>query len=216
MAINSYDTLRAEVFRWAARSDSTFSAAFPTFVSFCEDRLNDGAAGSGATDTPALRSRAMETSSSLTLSAGSATLPEDMLDVRKLHVPGLTPGLLMLPPERFAIYASAGVSGSVPIYAMIHAGALSVLPAVSGTVTLDYYRRHPEVTASNQTSPLLAAHGNLYLSGCLFEAFSFMQDAEVALGHLARMRSGIVGANRVAAAGRHAGKLSIRSRTWVP
>ena len=217
MAIDSYDTLKAEVQRWCARSDSIFAARFPTFVAFTEDRLNDGTAGTGtATDTPALRSRVMEASTSLALTDGAAPLPEDVLAVRKLHVPGLTPGLIMLPPERFAVFHAARVSGSVPIYASVHGGAISVLPAVTGTVELAYYQRHPRVLVSSQTSPLLTAHGNLFLSGCLFEAFSFMQEPELALGHMARLRSGIEGANRAAAGGRFLGKMSVRSRTWIP
>jgi hypothetical protein len=65
MAIADYTTLRAAVLSYAARSDSAFTAMFPTFVSLTEARIYDGAGRPGEdVYSPPLRSRAMEASTS--------------------------------------------------------------------------------------------------------------------------------------------------------
>ncbi len=218
MAVADYDTLKSAIQSYCARSDSKFAARIPDFVGFCEDRLYNGG-GSGendATYTPALRSSVLEyNGQSITLTAGEGTIPADCLELRKLYVDGAYWGVEYLPPERFYVEAQNDY-GTQPRYYTIEGTLLSVTPTADGALFIDYYRQLPAITESNKTGNMLAAHGLIYLELCLFEAFSWMQETELAVAHLAKGRGMILGANRTSDRLRFAGKLRSRSRVNIP
>jgi hypothetical protein len=216
MAVTEYDSLTAAIKIWCARSDSVFSAQVPNFVSMGEDRIYDGYGTKGeASYSPPLRSRHMEATTSIAVTSGSGTLPDDVIEPRKLYRPGDECGITYITPERWSA-VEANSSTGTPVYYTIEAGTIKVVPSATTTLSMLYYKRHPAITASYKEGPAILAHGNIYLEAALYEAFSFMQAVDMALAHAARCRSLIVGANRSAVAMRFAGPLRVRMRQPIP
>jgi len=216
LAIADYDTLKSAVQSWAARSDSKFAAQIPTFVGMAEDRIYYGAGEPGDPDyTPALRSSVMEVTAPVTATDGVATLPNNYLEARALTVENQRVGIEYLPPERFRVY-DANTSGTVPLYYTITGTTLEVSPAITGALSLSYYRRYDAISDTNPDEPVLIAHANVYLHLCLYAAFTLVRNAELAMSHLALGRSAIEGVNRQSALRRYPGPLRIRSRMVMP
>lgn len=216
MSIADYGTLRSAVLSYAARSDSVFTAMFPTFVALTEARLYDGAGKVGDdVYSPPLRSRAMEVSTTITITNGVGTWPENVLAVRKLFRDGDTEGLSYMPPERLAIELERYPSTGFPLYFTTQGSTLAVAPSTDTTLTLDYYGKYPAVTDTNTAGPLIVAHGLIYLELCLFEAFAWMQEVELAVQHLAKGRSMIEGANGRAMTARMPGPMRVRPRRVI-
>ena len=217
MAIADYDTLKAAIQSWAARSDSTFAAQVPTFVAMAEDRIYFGAGSPGSPDyTPALRATEMELTDTITATDGDATLPTDFLEMRSLTVADQTSGIEYMPPERFVITNENAAATTVPVYYTIRGTTLSVTPSYDGDLSLSYYRRFDAITPSNTVEALLQSYGNLYLYLGLFSAFTWMQEAELAISHVTLARSMIEGINNKSALARFPGPLRIRPRVLVP
>jgi len=216
MAIADYPSLQTEISVWLARTDSVITARVPTFIEAADARIYDGGDEPGSElYTPPLRTTAMETIATVTMTDGVGALPSDHLETRRLLVSGGTIGLTFLAPERFAEMAAVAGAGG-PYYHTVEAGSLKVYPAYTGDLSLSYYARYPVLSVDAPTNPIATAHGAIYLAGALFEAFTFLQKMDLALGHLAKMRSLIKGANATAQAQRFAGPLRVRSRLALP
>lgn len=214
--INDYDSLAAAIKVWCARSDSVFSAQIPNFVAMAEDRIYDGyGEGGGPADSPALRSRHMEVTETITVTDGIGTLEEHVISPRKLYRPADEVGITFITPERWST-VQANTPAGTPAYYTVEGSTLKLVPALTGPLSMLFYKRHPPITNGNKNGPVIAAHGNIYLEAALFEAFSFTQAAEPALAHAARCRSLISGANRSAQQMRYAGPLRVRHRQPIP
>lgn len=215
-AIIDYDTLKSTVQSYCARTDSTFTARMPVFVGLAEDRLYNGHGEPGEPlYSPPVRSRPMEATGTITITDGVGALPGDYLSMRKLFRPGDDVGLTYLAPERMAITGVSYPSG-VPMHYTTEGDFLKLTPQWSGDLTVLYYKRHPEVSATSITGPLIVAHGLAYLEATLIEAFSFLQDGENAVGHAAKLRGLVSGINRSATDLRYSGPLRVRQRQWIP
>jgi len=218
MIIADYDSLIASVKSYAARSDSSFNTALPVFVGLAEERLYNGQkdpGGNSGLDSDPLRISVMETSATLTLTSGAATLPDTYLAMRALARSGDTIGLKYLPPERQLVQIEIESAGT-PVWYSIQGATLSVVPVWSGTLTAIYYQRFPAITSSNKTGSLMSAAGLCYLEATLIEAFAWMREPEIALGHAAKLRGMIGGINRSATELRYSGPLRVRQRMAVP
>lgn len=217
MSITDYETLKSTAQAFAARSDTTFAARFPVFVSMAEDRLYYGAGTPGAADyTPALRSSTMELTTAITAASGEATLPADYLEARSIAVEDQRTGIEYMPPERWDIYNVNSSATSTPVYYTVKGTSLWLTPSYSGDVNLSYYRSFDRITPTNTSEALIEAHGNLYLYLVLFEAFAFMEDVELSMAYLMRARSAIEGVNSNASLRRFPGPLRIRPRVVMP
>jgi drug/metabolite transporter superfamily protein YnfA len=219
MAITEYDGLKAEIQAWCARSDSMMAGRIPAFVGLCEDRIYHG---SGAREedplySAPLRSSVMEHTVAVTLTDGTAPLPADFLDIRRLARDNDQAGLTILPPSRFAVEAEKLQGAGYPVYMTIEGQTLKVAPVFTGDLSLLYYRRFPAITDGNKAGPLLSAYGNIYFAGCLYEAFTWLQDTELAMGHLARFRSAVAGANSADSRHRYRGvPMRVMPRRPIP
>lgn len=198
MTINDYDSLRDEVGKWCARSDTTFRNRFETFLELAEDRIYNGAGDEGdPLQTAPLRSQVMQVTGTVALTSGTGTLPATLLELRGIHPVGHEWGIDYLSPERFDV-AQAAVKGSNALYYEVVGTALNVHPAITGSVNISYFQRFAAINSNNKTGDLLSAHAPIYLSALLFESYSWMEEVETAMGHLARYRSQVAGANRTA------------------
>ena len=210
-----YDTLKAAVLTWSARSDTTFRSQFDVLLALAEERLYLGA---GKIDDPTftepLRSSVMETTGTITMTDGEGDVPSNCLGFVKLYPTGGTIGTTGVTPERFA-ELDATLSGGQTLYHTVEARRIKVLPRLTGNLEATYYQRFDAITSSNKTGPLIIEHGLIYLPAVLFEGFSFMQEADLAAGHLARMRGMIAGANKTGVDLTFSGPQRVRPRVVI-
>lgn len=215
-AITDYDSLSAEIKVWCARSDASFSNRIETFIAFTEQRLYNGQGEQGdPLFCPALNAPEMETDWTVTFVAGVADVPGDMSTMRVVRRLGDDTGLDYLPPKQFWIRDAQVNSTLNPAYYTIEQGKIYVTPSYDGDLQVLYYKKFDAISSDNKTGTLLSKYPLLYLSGCLFEAFSFMQDADLAAGHWERYKSQVTGINASADSIRFGGA-PLRKRTRNP
>lgn len=183
--ITDLPSLCAAIALWATRTgDVDFEAACPVFVQLGTVRLNHD-----------LRTADMERfSQGITNTDGCSTLPDDFLGVRAVFTD--TPGhdaLEYVTPEHYA--ASYPHSG-VPHGYTIIGNELRTWPVASGSMTMVYYSRIPDLSADNPTNWLVAKYPNLYLYACLLEAAPFMEEDQRAQVWLQYYQTALGGANR--------------------
>ena len=215
MAIASYPSLKSALQTYAVRPDTTFGNQVPTFVQLAESRMYNGSGEAGdELYTPPLRSGAMEVTATVTMTSGVGALPTNALEVRKLYVSGQKTGITYQTPERWA-ELNENASAGTPVFYTIDAGSIKTTPAHTGNLLVTYFRKFDEISDTNATGEMILAHGDLYLEACLFEAFSFLQEPTLAIGHLAKYRGLLAGANRTAGSMRYPGPLRVRTRGLV-
>jgi hypothetical protein len=222
MAISDYNSLATAIKTWCARTTSTaFNNQIETFVSLAEQRMWNGS-GSGPSDPlfcDALNAPELETEATVTMVAGVGTLPSDVSTLRLIKRDGDTVGLDYLPPKQWAIRDNlpTGITDQPAYYTIEQNVTLKVTPSYDGDLTILYYKRDTAVSSVNTTSTTLTTYPMLYLSGCLFEAFSFMQEEALAMGHFARYRAILSGINSSIASVRYGGgPLKVRPRSRMP
>lgn len=218
MAISDYNSLAAEIKAWAARSDPAFSNRIETFIAFTEQRIYNGQGEPGdALYCPALNAPEMETDWIVTFTNGVADVPGDMSTMRTIRRAGDDVGLDYLPTKQFWIRDAEANTTLNPAYYTIEQGKIYVTPSYSGDLQILYYKKFDAISSDNPTGTLITKYPLLYLSGCLFEAFSFMQEADLAMGHWARHKSQIAGINASADSVRFGGgPLKVRVRNALP
>jgi hypothetical protein len=163
MTISTYTELQTALTNWLGRSD--LSDRYAEFIANAEARLNR-----------ALRVRDMETSSSLSLSSGSASLPSNYLEwLSARWVGDREQDLLYVEPDSEAWRFRYRPNGDPTMFTIL-AGSLHTRPSGgSDNVTLYYYRSIPDL-ATNSTNWLLTKAPDLYLNASLLEACVFVLD----------------------------------------
>lgn len=205
--ITDYDSLVAEVKAYMARSDSTFSNRFPMFVALAEDRIYNGSGEPGeALYCAPLRVKQMEYETTVTLTGGEGTLPDDILIPRKVTRATDTIGLTFKALKDFETYL-AGTQAGTPGYYTVEGLTIKIAPSWDGDLSVSYYKRLTAISADNKTGDLLTAYPLLYFTGTMFEAFSFLQDAEMAVSWFAKYKASLDGINRSASAFRMPGTI---------
>ena len=215
MAIADFGSLRSEVQAYCGRSDSTFSGRVEQFVSLAEDRiyLGQGADAGDPLYSAPVRSKIMETTTTVSVTDGDGTLPSSCLSARRITRGSTdTYGLSYLTPDALQLRL-AQASGGLPQYYTVEGLNLKIAPTYTGDLTILYYQRFDPITLTNPTGSLLSEHSQLYFSACMFEAFSFMQEPDLAIAWLGRYRSMVAGINQTSADLRYAGRrLRINAR----
>jgi hypothetical protein len=178
--------------------------------------------GSGPSDPlfcDALNAPELETSATVTMVAGVGTLPSDVSTLRLIKRAGDTVGINYLPPKQWAIRDNLPISitDQPGYYTIENNVSLKVTPSYDGDLTILYYKRDTPVTSVTTSNTTLTTYPLIYLEGCLFEAFSFLQDESLAMGHFARYRAIVAGVNSSIASVRYGGgPLKIRARQRMP
>lgn len=167
MAITDYGELKTAIANWLERDDLT--SRIPEFIAMAEDTI---------AQDKRLRIRAMETSTDLTISSRTTTLPTGFIGARRLYLDG-TPlkRVEFLPPEQFWIRNLATQTG-LPKYFTIEGEDLVVGPAPDSTYTgkLLYYARFDALSADTDTNWLLTNARGVMLFATLLEAGNFIED----------------------------------------
>ncbi len=161
MAITSYSTLKAAIPAWTHRADLT--AYLDDFIDFTEARLNR-----------VLRVSQQETRATTTASTEYLALPADLLAIRNIQL-NTTPvqELLFVSPMEMDRLADGGTD--LVRYTIV--GDEIQLNATSSTsIEIAYYAKISALSDANTSNWLLESHPEVYLYGCLAEAFAYAMD----------------------------------------
>jgi hypothetical protein len=163
MALATYTDLLASVATWLKRDDLT--SLIPDFVVLFEAAANRK-----------LRARQMETSTTLTPTSGTATLPSDYLLFRRVTWTG-NPRRELEYVEPSWIQFNYPTSGAGnPNVFTIEGSSLKVRPSDDGSLEFDYWQKIPALSAG--ANWLFSAHPDAYLFGSLAEAKGFEIDGD--------------------------------------
>lgn len=215
--ITDFASLTARIKTWCARSDNTFSNEIETFIALAELRMQNGQGSQGEPlFCEALAVVEKEVTSTVTVTAGFATFPADGSSTRTIRRPGDKLGLEYMTPRQFSLQDNLITSG-LPTHYTVEGNKIRITPAYTGPLELVYWKNFPAVNSSNTTNTILTMYPLLYLTGCLFEAFSWTQDIDLAAGHFARYKAIVDGINASDASTRFGGSpLRIRTRLAIP
>jgi hypothetical protein len=199
MAISTYAELQAAARNWLNRP-SDLDSRIPEFIALAEARFNR-----------TIWVPQCENSTTLTVSAETASLPADFRAARALYVVG-TPNapLEQVSPSRLRELYPSNVHDTPRAYAIID-DTLTFGPSPSSAVSvvLDYYQNIPAL-ASNSTNWLLTAYPDLYLYATLVQAEAFgWNDERIGLWKVA-LDEALSELKEAGAKRRHNGPLSPR------
>ena len=166
MAISTYSELRTAVGNWLARSDIA-QARIEEFIALFEASANRR-----------LRVRQQETSTTLTPSSGSASLPSDYLMWRRVTWSGdTTVELEYVHPQVLRAYYPDNPAAT-PRFFSIEGSTLKIRPTDDTGLDFEYFEKIDALSDSATTNWLLTAHPDLYLFGTLTEASAFIVEDE--------------------------------------
>ena len=195
MALDTYGGLKAAVAALLNRSDLT--TAIPDFVTLLEAQINR---------ETRFRNRGMEVTATLAFSAGSATLPADFLEARRLTWQS-TPRVRLdyLAPGPFEAAHPTDTPGMPVHYTIVgDTVRLGPLPNSDAGVSLVYLARLTALTADGDSNWLLAQHPDVYLYGAALHAAPYLGDdarLQVWAGFYERAAVAVAGADARARSG---------------
>ena len=182
MAISNYGDLKTSIATWLDRSDLT--NLIPDFVALAETNIHYGVAGV----SEPLRVRAMETAADVAITAGVGALPTGFLQARRVYL-DTDPivRLEFIAPHVYWSRSGASTAGKPQGYT-IEGDSLRTLPTTdtSYTVKMLYYKAFTSLSSDADTNGLFTAAPGIYLNMSLYEAWSYVGDATMAQGFLAK------------------------------
>lgn len=165
MSIASYAELLSAVSDWADRTD--IDARIPDFIGMFEDHINSDYSLAG-----------MESTATLTQSAGKYDLPSDLAHIRSVSFVHADQTRVLKPASSEAFDAIMPRSGSAPIAYYKAGNSLYIAPDNGTNLTLRYFAKLSALTESNTSNWLLTAHPNAYLWGTLAEVFAYTRNEQ--------------------------------------
>lgn len=165
MSLTNYADLSTAIASWTKRSDLT-STNYSDFTTLFEAHANRK-----------LRALNQETSTNLTPSSGSVSLPSDYLQWRRVTWTGSTRRELeyVHPSILQAYYPTA--PSTTPALFTIEGNTLKVRPISDTALEFDYWQKIPTLV-TNSTNWLMTNWPDVYLAGTLTEAFKFTKDPD--------------------------------------
>lgn len=191
MAITTHAELLTAIADHMARSDLT--SYLPDMVVLAENTLNFGMK-SAEYELEPLRTRDMETVSSLTPVSGVVTLPSTFLEPRRVvEEATIRRPLEYLTPETVDYFYPTRPSGLADHYTII-GSSLYMYPVSANDIEVHHYRTIPPL-ASNDPNWLLTKSPNVYLRASLMQAYLFVRDDSEALKQAQLLKSLVSGMN---------------------
>jgi hypothetical protein len=159
MSISTYAELQTAIGSWLGRSD--LLSQIPDFITLFEACANRR-----------LRVRQMETSTNLTPTSGSVSLPADYLAWRRVTWTGSTRVELEYVHPSYLQAAYPTSPNGTPRVFTIEGSTLKIRPVDDTALELDYYEKIDAL--SGTVNWLFSTHPDLYLLGSLTEAEMFL------------------------------------------
>lgn len=208
-----YTGLKTSIQNWSARSDADTVAEIPNFVLFAEDSFNHGMPERGIAP---LRVREMQAVSTITLTDGAGSLPDDYLQYQSARSMTSTPRPLSYATPTFTDYAYPdGAGGLSNTFSISGVTGINVYPLSASDVQLVYYAKIPSLNDTDTSNWLLEKMPALYLHGALMHLGIFVRDNELIQRSQALVASMIDGLNMTDALGSYA-KAGTRLRMLTP
>src|SRR5262245_54955145 len=154
MSVTTYSELQTAVENWLQHQ--LFTARVPEFIALFE-----------ATANRRLRTRFQETSTSLTPSSGTATLPTDDLSYRRVTWAGSSKVELEYVEPSWIQAAYPTSPSDTPRVFTIEGTSLIVRPSSDTSLTFVYFAKIAALTSTATTNWLLTSHPDAYLFGSL-------------------------------------------------
>lgn len=165
MAISTFAELKTAVANWIDRTD--LSSRIPEFITLFEAQVNRR-----------LLVRPQTTSTTITMSSGSGSLPSDYLEWKRVTWDGSTDRELdYVTPSFLKAFNPTGASAD-PHYFTIEGGTIKVARLSDTSLDLLYSQKVPALSDAATTNWLLTAHPDAYLFGSLTMSATFTSDAE--------------------------------------
>jgi hypothetical protein len=199
MAITNYDELVKAVVLWSHRGD--LLELIPDFITLAEDAMYNN-------EIQSLQLRSMEFTSTTPTTGKVIALPNDFKSSRSTRLTVNNGELRYVTPESLN-----GISGTdKPNFFTIIGNNIEfdITPDQEYSLQLQYFRREPALTASNQTNNVLTNHPGIYLNGALLEAMIHAQDFDQQQVYRTRFYNSIKGANKSDKKGRYGNAPAIR------
>jgi len=176
MAIDSYSALRTAIITWTHRQD--LGAAIDDFIDLTENRLNRD-----------LRVSQMEVRATAPADSEYLALPTDFLAIRNIQ--------LNTSPVQELVYVTpaemdrlAQTFQSLNRYTIV-GDEIQLNTTSSSSIEISYYSKIPALDDTNTTNWVIDTHPDVYLYGCLAEAFSYVQNDEQAMKYMNLFIDGI-------------------------
>lgn len=196
MAISTYSELKASVADWLyGRSDVSSISA--DSITLAEANINHGIRDPATGETVKLRTRDMETVSTLTPNSdGRVTLPSDYLEFRQVTSTDTPRRNLSLISPSYSEERYGYRESELPNAFTIIGSYLYVLPVSTTDIELTYYAKVAALSDSATTNWLLTKSPGVYLDGALYHASRWLRNnPEDTSAFLTSFISGIRGLN---------------------
>jgi hypothetical protein len=200
MAISTFSELKTGVENWLGHT--LFTARLGEFVALFEAWANRN-----------LRARQQETSTTLTPSSGSATLPTDYLSTRRATWTGSNRVELQYVNPSYLQALFPDTPSGTPVMFTIEGTTFKLRPTSTTGIEFDYYAKIAALSDSATTNWLLTAHPDLYLFGSLVEACMFGDEDTRAASWLARRNSIAEEIQKLSNVSKGAGAIHVMSGT---
>lgn len=165
MSLSTFDDLKSGVATWLGRDDLT--TVIPDFITLFE-----------ASACRRLRVRLQQTTTTLSPSAGSATMPSDYLGAVRVTWMGSSPRELTYQHPSYLQATYPNGDAGIPDIYTIEGSTLKVRPVDDSSVEMLYYQRTAAV--SGTLNWLFTNHPDAYLFGTLCEAEAYADNADKA------------------------------------
>jgi hypothetical protein len=154
MSITNWTDLQTEVASNSNRSDLT--ALIPTFIQLAEAEMQRE-----------LKLSELETSASVSVTAGIGALPTGYAGARALYWDGdRDQALSYVTPDRYNSMVSSHTGGT-PRFYTVQGNQLKTLPQSDGTVVMQYLARFTPLSGTNATNAIITNYPDAYFFGTL-------------------------------------------------
>lgn len=161
MSISTYSELVTAVTRHAFRSDLT--SDIPNFIQLCEADMQ-----------VRLKNVDSETTATLTVTAGVASLPSDYRGMRNVYWDGdYNRPLTYLTPDKFDAMI---LTSSLPNFYTIKGTNIYFGSTLDGSAVLNYMATFTGLSGSNATNAIITKYPDAYLHGTMMQLFIFARD----------------------------------------
>lgn len=165
----TYSELKTEIATFYNRTD--LSSVVDTFIDLCESEMQ-----------VECKNLEFEATSTVTVTAGVATLPTDWLGGRTAQFLDSTPRTLVYrTPDGINDENARGIAD--PLYYTITGSSLKFAEDGDGSVLLTYHAKFTPLSDSNTSNAILASFPGAYLFGSLKYAAVYMKDPAGASGY---------------------------------
>ena len=188
MAITTYAELKTAIGNWTARSDLT--SYLDEFIDLAETYIKRDPAHPDSPEIGGVRGNIQRSTGTLSTSASTLALPTDFLEGYRLNLTADADFKVLryVAPNQLSLHHRSG-TGQPSFYTISDVIEFEVKPDSTYAYEFSYYPQATALSDSNTSNFVLASYPDVYLSGCLFHAFRFLQDEQQASSWLGQYKT---------------------------